>query len=286
MSLENPHEIKYNSDVAVGGKIDLSKFANKKNSAERSLRPEAYLPDLKDKLGTQAKEINHQFSGFLGTDGRIAMEGIDAASDKQLVAAQEEGFSRDAGKSLEAWQKSSENNSAGITEMALTVMLHKFLKDDFIVALSAKFDDYNHKVDQVIIDKRTGEVICGFDEVITHFKDGSAPKKEESLARAIAKGGAELKYGAKLEQGKLVRSAVKNVPAFYLALKPEDLSELLADLKTSGQEITAVEARIFDKLIVSLEEQSRAAQGNSALKLKTDLVLEKLRRYSRIRMAA
>jgi len=41
-------------------------------------------------------------------------------------------------------------------------------------------------VDQVIIDKKTGAVVCGFDEVITHFKDGQAPKKEENMDKKMS----------------------------------------------------------------------------------------------------
>ena len=48
--------------------------------------------------------------------------------------------------------------------MAIMVLLHKMLKDDFVVLRSAKRDDYAGGVDMLIVNRKTGAVICAIDD--------------------------------------------------------------------------------------------------------------------------
>ncbi len=278
MALENPREIKYNPEAIVGGKIDLSRFA-KRPAAETGKRPEAYLEFLKRELGNQAREVNADFPGFLGGDGRIIIAGPDKAADEELITSQEETFR--GREELAEWRRRSESNPASVTEMALTVMLHRFLKDDFVVARASKYDDYNNGVDQVLVDKKSGQVLCGFDEVFGYEGDDSdgkreVKKKEIKMKRLAEKGGAFVKYGAKLENGRLVRASVKNVPAFYLSLSKVELAELLPGLEKNSE---TVADSIFTKLVSSLASQAERSNLDPALKAKTNMVLDKLRPY-------
>lgn len=273
--------INYLEGIRPGDKIDVSAWSkpdkSKKLGGEAKL--ESYLPELRDFLRKQAAEVNQEFAGFLNEEGRITVVGYDAKSREDLVRVQEEVYSKESGKSLGDWKRDKEKNPATLTEMALTIMLHKFLKEHFIVARSSSYDDYNNGVDQVLVYKETGEVVCGIDEVIINpsDKDG-ATKKAVKLSKIMAKGGANILDAAKLENNHLVRSAVKNIPAFYMPLGRADLSELLDSLKNNPKEITAVEEKIFSRLLVSLEEQARSNVGlNKELKEKTESALEKLR---------
>ena len=260
--------------IKVVGHIDLSKFEKFKKEPNF----EKYLRFLKDKaLPDLARDANSEFANFLGIDGRINLEGRESVSDKVLVDAQEEGYSKEAGKSLNEWRRDTEKNPATLTEMALTVMLYKYLKEYFIVARASDYDDYNNGVDQVLIYKPTGEVVCGFDEVIGNFGDDGGLKKAAKLEKIMARGGAQIKYGAKMQDGILVRSEVRNIPAFYMSLSKAELGELLESLETNGDKTSLVEDRIFAKLLNSLEAQAAGQNLSADLKIKTNSALEKMR---------
>jgi len=265
--------INYLADAQIGGKIDLSKFEKTKKDPI----PETYLPFLKEALARQSLEVNKDFVNFLDSEGKIRLEGSSAESDQSLVLAQEDGFSRGMNKDIETWRRDTEKNAANITEMSLTVMLNKFLKENFIVARASSYDDYNNGVDQVLVDKFSGEVICGFDEVISNTGDDGLSKKINKFKNRERGIGTNIKYGAKMQDGKLIRSEVKNVPAFCMSLRKVELGELLESLKNNPEKTTEVEEKIFAKLLDSLETQIFELDLNEALLIKTKIALEKLR---------
>jgi len=260
----------------TGNKIDLSAYDSRKREKIKPL--ESYLGALKTGLANQAQEINHEFPDFLNDDGQIKMVGSEAISDEALVETQEDAFSLEFRKTKEEWQREKEIQPSNLTEMALTILLHKFLKKDFIVARASAYDDYNNGVDQVVIDKKSGAIICGFDEVITPFKDGRAPKKEEKLKRKMLSGGARIKYGAVFnEQQELERTSRSHLPAFYLALTKEDLNELLLAL-TNDQPTNSddkVLKKIFSNLSFSLQEQLAGLGEETNLDSRLEKNLEK-----------
>ncbi len=266
--------IEYLAGIQPGQKIDLGKFEDRKK--EPNL--ETYLPYLKNHLAVLSEKINRELPGFVDNEGRIAIEGKTANNDRLLVDVQEDVFSRETGKTVESWNIDNEKNPSNLTEMALTVLLQKQLGDDFIVARSSKYDDYNNGVDQVIVYRPTGEVVCGFDEVIGRDGNDGSEKKKEKLERIMAKGGAYIKYGAKLEDGKLVRGEIKNVPAFFMGINKSDLRELLDSLKNNPEKNSEAEEKIFLKLLESLESQASGQNLDDSLKEKTALMLEKFRR--------
>ncbi|MFZ4631613.1 MAG: hypothetical protein ACOYL8_00205 [Patescibacteria group bacterium] len=265
--------IDYLSGIKAGDIIDLSRFEKKK----KEINPEHYLACLKENLLKMAAENNEYFPDFLDNDGKISLSGREAESDKALTLAQEEGFSASSGKDLKTWRDATEKKSSNLTEIAITIMLHKILKKDFIVARASNYDDYNNGVDNVLVDKLSGEVVCGFDEVLSNIADDGGAKKEAKLEKIMAKGGARIKYGAKLENGKLVRSEVRNIPAFYMSLSKDELANLLESIKNNPSEIGLVEENIFNKLINSLEAQALNQDLNESLKEKTSLILKKLK---------
>ena len=265
--------INYLDDIQVGGKIDLSKFEKPKKEPN----PETYLPFLKEALARQSLEVNQSFVNFLDSEGKIRLEGPNAESDQSLISAQEDVFSKRENKDLKTWRHDTERNAANITEMSLTVMLNKFLKEHFIVARASSYDDYNNGVDQVLVDKFSGEVICGFDEVISNIGNDGFSKKMNKFKNRERSIGTNIKYGAKMQDGKLIRSEVKNVPAFCMSLSKQELGELLESLKNNPEKTTGVEEKIFAKLLDSLETQIFELDLNETLLIKTKVALEKLR---------
>jgi hypothetical protein len=271
--------IEYLSGIKPGDIIDLSKFdkSKKEKDLTRESTLESYLPFLNETLSKMAEKKNLDFPGFLNNNNRIEIAGRDEETDKKLVLNQAKTYSAEAGKTLEDWNYDTEKNASNLTEMALTVLLQKFLGEDFIIARSSEYDDYNNGVDQVIIYKPTGEVVCGIDEVISKLGEEGSQKKVTKLENIMAKGGAHIKYGAKLENGKLVRAELRNIPAFYMSLSKLELGELLESLKNNRDKNSEFEQKTFAKLLDSLESQATKQNLGGDLKIKTDSMLEKFR---------
>ena len=228
----------------------------KMNLPEKKHRPEEYREFLESKLRIIKTEVNEYFkSDFLDDEARITMvDNPELENDKAYIAKHEQEWAKEKGKTVEEWQKTKDKNPATIAELAVTLVLHKLLNDRFIIARASTFDDYKHGVDNVLIDKETGAVVCGFDEVLGFTGDDGGEKKDKKIKESIASGGASLKYGATMIDGKMVRRDLRNMPTFYLSLSKDELHQLLLDLKGTS-EVTENEKTIVLKLLASLKSQ-------------------------------
>lgn len=150
----------------------------------------------------------------------------------------------------------SKSNQA---EMVITALMHKVLKERFIIVRSSIFDDYKHGMDNLILDKETGAVICAFDEVLENQSDKQrAPVKIEKIKKKTLSGGTEAKYGISLKEGNITRDRVRNIPVFYLTLESKDLNELTNDLfYNHNGDLTFAEERLFSHLVNSIKEQKK-----------------------------
>jgi hypothetical protein len=189
--------IEYLPWVKPGGKISLTDH-NPWEEKAKLPRPEVYLSDLKVKLVALAERLRADYGEYFTSDGQLNMVGRDTTADTSLVAEKVHDWSTAEGKTSADWLASREKNPANITEIATTLLFDKILGDEFIVVRASTFDDYEHGADQLIIDKQTGAVICGLDDVIGHLGDDGGAKKAEKINRKMAKGGAIIKYGATL----------------------------------------------------------------------------------------
>jgi len=254
--------IEYKEGIEPGQVIDLNQFKRKDNTkrfGERFKHPEKYLPMLEERMVGVSERVNEEFGEFLDEKGRIIMVGEEVDKDKESIVDKEEEWAEREGLEPEESRRRKEKNKAHITELALTVAFDKFLGDDFIVARASDYDDYKNGVDQVIIDKKTGAVVCGLDEVISQFKNNEAPIKDVKTKEKLEKGGSRVKYGATIQEGKLVRQSLKNIPTFYIAIGTEELNELLVALEKNENEISEVEMNLFNKLMASLDRQYKKA---------------------------
>ncbi len=161
------------------------------------------------------------------------------------------------------FRERKEAHSSNQAEMAITALLHKMLKERFLVVRASIFDDYKHGMDNLILDRETGAVICAFDEVIRNESDaGKTPVKLEKIKKAALKGGNEAKYGIALEGDELVRSRLRNVPVFYLSLESRDLNALTNDLSGNFDSgATNLEQMLFTHLVASIKEQKTILEG-------------------------
>ena len=126
-----------------------------------------------------------------------------------------------------------------IWEMLATAILDEKLGQDFIVTRTSRYDDIcngDAKVDTLLLDKKTGKIICVFDEVVTlddREKDERFKEKKKNIAQLNNFSGAKLKYGISFEGSddnrKLKRRKVENIPTFYLDITMSQLDELMAN---------------------------------------------------------
>ncbi len=156
------------------------------------------------------------------------------------------------------YRKNKDMSKSSQAEMAITALMHKVLKERFLVVRTSVFDDYTNGVDNLILDKETGAVICAFDEVLENEGDQERgpSKKIAKVLKSAKRGGTQAKYGVSLVDKRITRAAIKNVPVFYLPLKSDDLATLTKDLHYSqSKETTDTEKRLFAHLVTSIEEQ-------------------------------
>jgi hypothetical protein len=172
----------------------------------------------------------------------------------------------DADKVLELYGAERQKRDGAVWEKAKTAVLHKFLKSEFLVVRTAAYDDYSHGVDNVIVSKKTGDVICALDEVAGEEGDPRHQEKKNKFNKYIRTGeGAEIKYGLTFrknpdtKQRELAKQEIKDIPIFCLALSRERLKKLQSEMSYSldGQS-AAIELEIFNDLIEELRTQGRA----------------------------
>lgn len=130
-------------------------------------------------------------------------------------------------------------------EMLKTSIFYKFLGKEFITARASPFDDLKNKVDNVILEKETGNLVCALDE----------EKKEKILERNRRKAGGKLKYGFWQEKDKLVLGEAENIPLFYLALPSRHIKKGIENLIPSSKEKSDYEEKLFSYFTSSISSQ-------------------------------
>ncbi len=269
-------KIEYIPGLQAGGKIDLEKF-------KKPERPETFLDDLKKRLAEKSKDLNEKYGfNFVDEEGRILESGEDAEKDKEHSLDLENNWAKEKGMSLDDFRKDKERGSGVIAELAITLMLDKILGDRFIVARASTYDDYHNGIDNVIIDKESGAVICGFDEVVDDMQGYySEANKKEKMKKIASAGGAKIKYGATFENGNLKPASFKNVPTFYVSLASPELSRLASEIKKDDELPSELEFKIFKRLINSLNEQAANLKMNKDLSREAEDAILRLTELSK-----
>ena len=105
----------------------------------------------------------------------------------------------------------------------------------------------------------TGEVVGAFDEVHEGGDGSRMDKKKEKILKIAKRGGAEIRYGLKLENGKLARAGLTGIPVFYLGLDSAALTELIQGLATRDEKKMD---QAFETLRASLDGQRAELEKN------------------------
>ena len=270
----------------------------------RNESPEQSYSRLKGLMKTIVDEIREdlrknfaQENGFVDGDGSIRMNNFydsnvenqkkfaeKSQDDKKAVDLQERHWAGlDSNESkinrarayglpenaddkaiLQEYRRHKETSLPNQLEMAITILLHKRFGDRYVVVRASKYDDYFNGIDNVLVNKETGDVICAFDEVrMNERSDRDAYKKERSRKKA-SQGGATLKYGFQITGGKIVKQPIASIPIFCLGLDSGDCNALINNISYANkadnptlktQKLNDTEEGILKKLLASIREQ-------------------------------
>jgi hypothetical protein len=137
-------------------------------------------------------------------------------------------------------------------EVLKTIVIHKFLNEKFIIVRASFYDDIFNHVDNLIIEKETGNIVCAFDEVSTISGPEFIKKQERFLNNNI--NGGKIKYGFLSTKEGLKKGKIENIPIFYLALPPENINEGIRNL-ISLEEISDYEKKLWVYFLTTIENQ-------------------------------
>jgi len=240
---------------------------------------------LSESLEVVSSRINQELKTFAGGEElldsnlRVKMDcfgGEEIKSDLKLVEDREKSFAPDFDnqkvqenfkantpeQALAGWQEEKARSQSNLRELAITYLLTKKFQDKYIVVRSAKYDDYENGVDNLIMDK-DGHVVCTFDETIDKKGSDRTKDKEKKIIRKAQKGGITIRYGFTIKDGKLSKGEIRNIPGFNLKLSSQDTKELLAGLEYDpDKSLSDTEEKIFTALMTDLEEQRKLLLKN------------------------
>ena len=111
----------------------------------------------------------------------------------------------------------------------------------------------------MLVDRRTGKVVCAFDEV-SDSVDIDYRRKRAKLDNQNTSKGAQIKYGLSLDTNDSNRVKIglqSNVPVFVLALSPKVLHRAFEEVTPDGR-VNEVETRLFGYFKSSLKQEAQA----------------------------
>lgn len=204
--------------------------------------------------------------------GQYSLEEVKKDEDK--IREMQDRWRRGSGFS----EKEEKERSGEKLEMLKTAIFYKFLKDDFLVLRTSSYDDIKNGVDNIIIEKKTGNMVCAIDDIVASSEENTRFKeKEKKIKQKNRYGGAFLKYGigSKEVDGKLKISlgSKENIPIFYLAISKRSLNSAISAF-VSGPDISDFEKKVFSLFTTLIKVQTdelKLDEGSLNPKLKNQL---------------
>jgi len=153
----------------------FNQFEKIKNNSEKKSSQKDLLKKLNSFIENIHFELKKEGIPVL-KNGRIDMDAFSQNKiyneknikyDKNMIAMIEKEWALKANITLEEAETEREHSLGDKMEKLKTVIFYKFLKDGFYVTRSSRYDDIKNGIDNIILDKKTGNIICALDEVGT-----------------------------------------------------------------------------------------------------------------------
>ncbi len=152
------------------------------------------------------------------------------------------------------WMKNKEREKSSQMEMLTNAIFYKNLKNDFFVSRTSRKDDLGG-VDTYLVNKKTGDIVCAFDEVHDHMQ-GDRKNEKWKRVESIGKGGKTIKYGIVPEGDRLIQREIRNIPVFFVSLTTEELIRGMEGFSRNIDEPpNELEKKYFNKFTLLLEEE-------------------------------
>lgn len=223
---------------------------------EKRKRLDGYLEQISKKLREQGLPVDStcrvEMSAFKNVYTSIGIE-----ADKKHI---EKGYKQwYPNKTIEEGRQEKEKSDGSILEKLKTAIFYKNLNDKCFVFRSSEYDDFENGVDNIIMDKETGRVVCALDEVRDTMGPEYTTKVQKVIGRNKADGGAKLKYSfsVKSEEGevKVVPSEeIRGIPVFYLAVSKNVLDFTLREFNNSNEQSNK-EKLLFKYFMSTIDSQ-------------------------------
>lgn len=208
-------------------------------------------PLKKESSKEHEKQVQNKEASFSGA--------YDAAVQKRYGTDNQEAI-------IAQWRRENEKRDGALAETVVLAVLNKFLNERFVVVRASSYDDYEHGVDTLILDRESGGVVCAVDEVVGILGDDRyADKVSRAQKRLKEHGGMQVTYGLTFEKTEagtpeLRRGTLPNVPGFCISLEKEELHTLIRECDFTPQsDITDGEKKLFERIIAALERQKQGA---------------------------
>lgn len=176
------------------------------------------------------------------------------------------------------YDKIEEDKKIGeIFEKLKTAFLYNHLSENFIICRTTFFDDFLHGVDNIILDKKTGNVVCAVDDVVAGHSKEYEDKKNKQI-KVNREGGATIEYGLALDirHQKISLSPLKNVPLIVIALNINMVKMCLANFGNNNTE--------FDKNMLTFfaNDLQREAEFVKNICPKNSLVFQRIENFQKV----
>lgn len=198
----------------------------------------------------------------IGNDGRIDARAFkrvysngEMDSDKNYVKDRENSFKKEL---LEKGLIEEEIEEGKLTaeserfERLKTAVMHKAFGEKFAVARSSRYDDIKNGIDNVIMEKETGNIVCAVDDVAADENSERFKEKKKRVMEKNMSGGGTLKYGITKNRGK---KYFNNIPIFWLDLNKEDLIKAEENFNPLEKELSDNGKELASDFLSSIREQ-------------------------------
>lgn len=151
-------------------------------------------------------------------------------------------------------------------EKFVTVLFHKFFGEEYVVARTNRYDDIKGGIDNVFMNRQTGEVIGAFDAVVGKNKKARMESKSSKTFLSNCKNNGKLIYGLGVDNRPGIPRDERitkqrrdgkgeGFPVLYLGMSIQELTECLSKVDFSSEKITGFEAEVMKGFIESIGEQ-------------------------------
>ncbi len=164
---------------------------------------------------------------------------------------------------VKAWKNESRGKDGPLAEKAMLHLFHKCFNGDFLVVRASMYDDYVNGTDMLVVDMKTGHVLCTFDDVVGAEDYIRYKHKLEHQREQIARrDGAFVKYGLNVRvndagEKELVRTKLSAVHGYTVRLDRQELHDFLSACDMDSDDLAPAELQMMERLLRDFAEQER-----------------------------